>query len=42
MTTLRIAKELDWTGHEWSQRIDELEKLDETYLLAVIGMYTEK
>ena len=40
--TLRVAKQLDWTGHELSQRVDELEKLDETCLLAVIGMYDEK
>ena len=43
MPTLRVAKQLDWTaGHELSQRIDELEKLDETRLLAVIGMYAKK
>ena len=40
--TLRVAKQLDWTGHELSQRIDELEKLDEIRLLAIIGMCTEK
>ena len=28
--TLRIVKELQWTGHEWSQRLDDLDKLDET------------
>lgn len=42
MPTLRVAKQLDWTGHEFSQQIDELEKLDETRLLAVIGMYAKK
>ena len=30
--TLRVAKSLDWTGHELSDRIDDLEKLDETRL----------
>ena len=42
MPTLRVAKQLDWMGHELSQRVDELEKLDETRLLAVIGMHVEK
>jgi len=27
--TLRVAKQLDWIGPKLSQRIDELEKLDE-------------
>ena len=27
--TLRVAKELEWTGHELSDRLDDLEKLDE-------------
>ena len=27
--TLRVARELEWTGHEFSERLDELEKLDE-------------
>ena len=40
--TLRVAKELEWTGHELSSRVDELEKLDETWLLAIAGMYAEK
>ena len=42
MPTLRVAKQLDWKDHELSQQINELEKLDETHLLAVIGMYAEK
>ena len=37
--TLRVAKELEWTGHELSARVEELEKLDETRLAAVAGMY---
>ena len=28
--TLHVAKSLDWTGHELSDQIDHLEKLDET------------
>ena len=28
--TLRVAKELNWTGHELSERLEDLEKLDET------------
>ena len=27
--TLRVAKELEWTSHELSERLDDLEKLDE-------------
>ena len=27
--TLRVAKELEWTGHELSNRLTELEQLDE-------------
>ena len=40
--TLRVAKELEWNGHELSERIDQLEKLDETRLCAVAGMYALK
>ena len=40
--TLRVAKELEWTGHEFFDRIDELEKLDEDRLLALVGIYAEK
>ena len=35
--TLRVAKELEWTGHELSERIEQLEQLDETRLLAIIA-----
>ena len=27
--TLRVARELEWTGHELLDRLDDLEKLDE-------------
>ena len=40
--TLRVAKSLEWMGQELSERIDELEKLDETRLKAVAGMYALK
>lgn len=40
--TLRIAHDLEWTGHELSVRIDELKALDESRLLALVGMYAEK
>lgn len=42
LPTLRVAKELEWTGHELSKRIEQLEQLDETRLLAIVGMYAEK
>ena len=42
LPTLRVAQELNWTGHELLARIDDLEKLDKTYLLALVGMYAEK
>ena len=40
--TLRVVQQLEWTGHELSERIDELEKLDETRLKAVANMYALK
>ena len=40
--TLRVAKNLEWTGHELSQRIDDLEKLDKSCLMAVGHMYAQK
>ena len=40
--TLRVAKELEWIGHELSDRLEELEKLDETRLVVVAGMYALK
>ena len=40
--TLRVAKNLEWTGHELSQRIDDLEELDESHLMAVGHMYAQK
>ena len=41
--TLRVAKELNWTGQELSaERLEDLEKLDKTCLAAVHGMYALK
>ncbi|MCO5594194.1 hypothetical protein L7F22_048218 [Adiantum nelumboides] len=40
--TLRVAKELEWTGHELSEQIEVLEKLDETRLRAVASIYAQK
>ncbi|MCO5614527.1 hypothetical protein L7F22_068810 [Adiantum nelumboides] len=40
--TLRVAQELEWTGHELSEQIDVLEKLDETRLKAVASIYAQK
>ena len=37
-----MAKELEWTGHEMSSRLEEIEKLDEFRLRAVAGMYAQK
>ena len=40
--TLRVAQELEWTGHKLSAGVAELEALDESRLLALGGMYAEK
>ena len=40
--TLRVAKDLNWTGHELSACVEQLGKLYETRLLAFVGMYAEK
>ena len=40
--TLRVAQTLNWTRHELSKRIDELDTLDETRRQVVISMYAEK
>ena len=37
--TLRVAQGLQWIGHELSDRIEDLEQLDETRLKVVEGMY---
>ena len=40
--TLQVAKNLDWTGHELSQKIDDLERLEESRLMVVGHMYAQK
>ena len=40
--TLRVANELNCTGHELSERLEDLEKLDKTCLAVVHGMYALK
>ena len=40
--TLQVAKNLEWIGHELSQRIDDLEKLDKSRVMAVGHMYAQK
>ena len=40
--TLRVAKELEWNGHELSNQLEELERLDESRLVVVAGMYALK
>ena len=33
---------MEWIGNELSQRVEELENLDEARLFALIGIYVEK
>ena len=40
--TSRVAQEIGWTGHELSNRVEELEKLDEIRLAAIVCMYALK
>ncbi|MCO5551444.1 hypothetical protein L7F22_004947 [Adiantum nelumboides] len=42
LPTLRVAKELEWTGHELSERLEDLEKLDEQTLTGVAHIYAQK
>lgn len=43
LPTLKVAKDLKWTtSHELSNMVDELEKLDNLFLLAIACMYNEK
>ena len=39
---LRVDTNLEWTGHELSHKISDLEKPDETKLMAVGHMYAQK
>ena len=40
--TLRVARQLEWTGHELSERVEDIAKLDEFRMRAVAGMYAQK
>ena len=40
--TLWAAQEIGWMRHNLSNRVEELEKLDETRLVAIAGMYALK
>ncbi|MCO5593608.1 hypothetical protein L7F22_047623 [Adiantum nelumboides] len=42
ISTLWVAKDLEWTGHELTRQIEILEKLDETILRAVASIYAQK
>ena len=40
--TLQVATNTEWTGHELSQRVNDLEQLYETQLMVVGHMYAQK
>ena len=40
--TMRVARKLEWTGHELFERLDDLEKLDELRLNVVAAIYAKK
>ena len=40
--TLRVATTLAWTGHELSDRVEELERLGERRRTTVMGIYAKK
>ena len=42
LQTLRIAEKLEWTGHELSERLNELEQLGETRLQTVAALFVLK
>ncbi|MCO5549244.1 hypothetical protein L7F22_002711 [Adiantum nelumboides] len=42
LPTLRIARDLEWTRHELSERLEDLEKLDEQRLMAIAHIYAQK
>ncbi|MCO5592761.1 hypothetical protein L7F22_046764 [Adiantum nelumboides] len=43
LPTLRVAMDLEWTGHELSERlVEDLEKLDEQRLMAIAHIYAQK
>ena len=42
MTTLRVATMVEWIGHELLQHLEDLERLDETRLMAFGHIYAQK
>ncbi|MCO5612383.1 hypothetical protein L7F22_066650 [Adiantum nelumboides] len=42
LPTLRVARDLEWTRHELSERLEDLEKLDEQRLTVVAHIYAQK
>ena len=42
LSNLRVDKELEWIQHKISLRMDKLKRLDETKLMAIVGMYALK
>ncbi|MCO5559629.1 hypothetical protein L7F22_013230 [Adiantum nelumboides] len=42
LPTLRVARELEWTGHKLSKKSEDLEKLDEQKLTVVAHIYAQK
>ncbi|MCO5587012.1 hypothetical protein L7F22_040957 [Adiantum nelumboides] len=42
LPSLRVARDLEWTRHELSERLEDLEKLDEQRLTIVTHIYAQK
>ena len=42
ISTLRVAKYLEWIGHKLSNKVVELEHLEKTRFMAIVGMYALK
>ena len=40
--TLRVAKQLEWTGHEISECMDDIEKIDEDKRISIMGNLCRK
>ncbi|MCO5607683.1 hypothetical protein L7F22_061881 [Adiantum nelumboides] len=42
LSTLRVARDLEWKGHELSEQLEDLENLDEQRLTVVAHIYAQK
>ncbi|MCO5570976.1 hypothetical protein L7F22_024707 [Adiantum nelumboides] len=42
LPTLRVAKDLEWIGHDLSEQLENLEQLDEQRLIVVAHIYAQK